>query len=228
MRLTRNSLKSRLGRTRSGSQVVPAHMRRRRRRRNAQSPPSAQPPQNEADSASDDNESAQPHVEEPQPTTDKTVSCVACTEKIPPQVDLSNLLIYRTYVCTICDYKCYRAQSLVIHIRTHTGEKPFSCTFCDYKSSTSSALTIHKRTHTGDKPFSCPLCAYKGISSSSLIKHKKSHALRKFRCLKCDESFTTEDRLTKHTWLQHQKPGPRCSKKTFKQLLELKKCSTPT
>lgn len=83
-----------------------------------------------------------------------------------------------------CDYEAYRLSinSITIHFRTHSGEKPFPCDFngCEYRACDYSTLVKHKRTHTGEKPFSCHFggwCDYKAADSGSLVSHKKTHTI---------------------------------------------------
>ncbi|XP_069173680.1 zinc finger and BTB domain-containing protein 7A isoform X7 [Procambarus clarkii] len=77
--------------------------------------------------------------------------------------------------CPFCSYVTNRSHRLKMHIRTHTGERPFACLHCPYQASTRDRMKIHLRTHTGEKPYTCPHCSYRGVKKSNLDRHLQTH-----------------------------------------------------
>ncbi|XP_042888898.1 zinc finger protein 345-like [Penaeus japonicus] len=73
--------------------------------------------------------------------------------------------------CPVCARAFDSRAKLDIHLRTHTGERPFACALCPYQACQMSTLTSHMRTHTGEKPFACPFCAHRARQKGSLNKH---------------------------------------------------------
>ncbi|KAL3208262.1 hypothetical protein MRX96_039258, partial [Rhipicephalus microplus] len=55
----------------------------------------------------------------------------------------------RRYRCESCDYEARVPALLKMHVRTHTGERPFQCHPCSYSFAQKTTLTKHLRTHTG-------------------------------------------------------------------------------
>ncbi|XP_075560306.1 uncharacterized protein LOC142592636 isoform X3 [Dermacentor variabilis] len=73
--------------------------------------------------------------------------------------------------CTLCPYTTIFTNSMVRHMRTHTGEKPFKCGVCPRTFTQKHHAREHMRTHTGVAPFQCNVCSRKYFSKCKLRDH---------------------------------------------------------
>ncbi|GBO43109.1 Gastrula zinc finger protein xFG20-1 [Araneus ventricosus] len=106
---------------------------------------------------------------------------------------------YGNFICTECGKSFKWKSHLVIHYRTHTGEKLYPCGRCDKRFSTKTILTNHLRTHTGEKPYSCDLCNKSFSTKGNLNDHRRTHTGdRPYKCTLCEKAFSRSSNLNVH------------------------------
>jgi uncharacterized Zn-finger protein len=103
---------------------------------------------------------------------------------------------------------------LVVHARSHTGERPFSCTVagCKFAAAKRGDLAAHARTHTGERPFVCAErgCGFAAAQRGDLRVHSRTHTgERPFSCRdsRCPFSATTSSGLAVHLRRMHAGGG---------------------
>ncbi|XP_032998178.1 zinc finger protein with KRAB and SCAN domains 8-like isoform X2 [Lacerta agilis] len=117
------------------------------------------------------------------------------------------------YKCWQCGRSFSSSSDLLIHERSHVGEKLYKCSHCGKRETIQTGQTAHKCSQCGknfdwipqvrprgrEERYSCTECEKSYTSKSFLLKHQQLHRGEKpYKCCFCPEAYTNWWELKAH------------------------------
>ncbi|KAI7026163.1 hypothetical protein KC318_g2970 [Hortaea werneckii] len=127
------------------------------------------------------------------------------SQPVQPTTTTRNTEAKKRHHCDLpgCDKTFSQKTHLNIHLRAHTGSKPFPCRYptCNQRFTQLGNLKTHERRHTGERPYQCATCGKRFAQHGNVRAHQIVHtAAKPFVCKldHCSKQFTQLGNLKAH------------------------------
>ena len=132
------------------------------------------------------------------------------------------------YLCLVCEKNLQGKYNMKIHVRSHTGELPFTCQYCPRKFGSIANRNKHQKTHfEQEKPYQCSFCSKMFVRKEHCNRHEKIHkGIKPYECVHCKKTFSQKQEMETHVRVHHTGEKPfQCQfcAKTFAQKTECNK-----
>uniref|UniRef100_A0A914WGI9 C2H2-type domain-containing protein n=1 Tax=Plectus sambesii TaxID=2011161 RepID=A0A914WGI9_9BILA len=105
-----------------------------------------------------------------------------------------------------CGKTFMHQNSMKIHMMSHSGHRPHACKVCGKAFTTTRTLKIHSMIHTGERPYGCKFCGRRFIQQIHLLRHIKSH-IRKGSTQSTPETDANSHSSSSQTRLNNSTPS---------------------
>ncbi|KAL3216798.1 hypothetical protein MRX96_032809 [Rhipicephalus microplus] len=124
-------------------------------------------------------------------------ACDLCHKRFYTNSDLRIHSDAYAFFCIMCERSFAKEQHLVKHMEAHATKKN-ECPTCNLRCTSTNQLEIHMRTHTGERPYACSLCPRRFAKQVNLKRHMQIHTKVKFECQVCLKNYISDKTLQSH------------------------------
>jgi KRAB domain-containing zinc finger protein len=135
------------------------------------------------------------------------INCEICNKRVKESSYKRHIMRHETiqnFQCDLCPRRCAHRFQMALHVNIH--KKNFNCGKCGESFYNKLKYDTHILLHVDPRPFKCDMCLLEyrtkvGLSAHMTVKHIST---KEFKCLTCEEVFSTPHQLRSH----RKKYGP--------------------